>query len=133
MKKLLSLIAILPAFFLASVPAYSQTKVLLTWTNGNTGASALPACPASNPTSCVSGFTLTMDGTQVAGPSTLGPTAVTFTQTPLPAVGNHTYTLCANGFDAFGAAITSSTVTATVNIAAPVTLAPPSGFKAVAQ
>jgi len=130
MKK--SLLAILLTVFLVSA-AHAQTKVVLTWTSGNTGSSALPTCPATNPTSCVTGFTLTMDGTQVAGPSSIGPTATTYTQTPLPAVGNHAYSLCMNGFDAVGAAIVSSSATATVNVAAPVTLNPPTGFKVVLQ
>lgn len=120
-------------FLLLALPAQAQSKVVLSWVSGNTGSSALPTCPATSPASCVSGFTITMDGTQIAGPSALGPTATTFTQTPLPAVGSHTYSLVENGFDASGKAITSTAVTASLSIAAPVTLNAPTGFSAKAQ
>lgn len=118
---------------LCPVAAMAQTKVVFAWTNGNTGTNVLPVCPATNPTSCVSGYRLSMDGTQVAGESNIGPTLTTYTQTPLPAVGNHSYSLVMVGFDATGTAIASSAATTTVNVAAPVTINPPSGFKATAQ
>jgi hypothetical protein len=111
-----------------SVPAMAQSKVVLTWTSGNTGASALPNCPATSPTSCAKGFILSMDGTVIASESTLGINATTYTQTPLPAVGNHTYSLVMTGFDAVGAAIQSTPATATVNVPAPVVLNAPTGF-----
>ena len=69
-----------------------------------------------------------MDGTQIAGESNIGPAATTYTQTPLPAVGSHNYSLLMVGFDALGAAIASSPATATVNVPAPVTINPPTGF-----
>lgn len=117
-------------FLLLAIPgvALAQSKVVLTWANGNTGASALPACPATNPISCVSGFRLSMDGTQIAGESAIGPTVTTYTQTPLPAPGSHSYSLIMVGFDAVGSAIASSAATGTVNVPAPVTLNPPTGF-----
>lgn len=127
MKYLALLLLALPAV------AQAQSKVILSWVSGNTGSSALPTCPATSPASCVSGFSITMDGTQIAGPSALGPTATTFTQTPLPSVGNHTYSLVENGFDAGGKAIASTAVTASANVPAPVTLNAPTGFKVVLQ
>lgn len=119
--------------FLFAIPAMAQSKIVLTWTSGNTGANALPACPATSPTSCAKGFVLSMDGTVIASESVLGVSATSFTQTPLPVAGNHNYSLIMTGFDAVGNAIQSTPATATVNVPVPVTLNPPAGFKATLQ
>lgn len=126
----------LSLLFLAfTLPAMAQThEITFTWTNGNTGTSALPACTSTVTTSCVSGFTLTMDSaTVVAGPTAIGPALATYTQTPAPAIGTHAYSLVMNGFDGLGNAITSSAATTSVVVPAPVTINPPTGFKAVIQ
>lgn len=121
--------------FLFAIPAMAQTAIVFTWTNGNTGSSAYPACTSTVTKSCVTGFTLMMDGsTTVAGPSSIGPTLTTYTQTPLPAVGTHSYVLTMNGFDGVGNAIVSvGSNMVSVTVPAPVTLNPPTGFKAVIQ
>lgn len=120
--------------FLFAIPAMAQSTIVFTWVNGNTGSSAYPACTSTVTKSCVTGFTLTMDGsTTVAGPSSIGPTVTTYTQTPLPAVGTHAYSLVMNGFDGLGNAIVSGAATVSVIIPAPVTLNPPTGFKATIQ
>src|SRR6201996_8357020 len=99
------------------IPAFGQSKIVFTWTSGNVGSIALPACSSTVTTSCVTGYTLTMDSTTtVAGPSSIGPTLTTFTQTPLPAVGSHSYSLVMNGFDAVGNAIVSGAATTTVTV-----------------
>jgi hypothetical protein len=108
--------------------ATAQTKVVLTWTSGNTGTNALPVCPSTSPTSCVTGFTLSMDGTLVAGPTAIGPTVTTYTQTPLPAPGSHAYAIVMNGFDAVGNAVQSAAATTTVTVPAAVTIPEPTGF-----
>lgn len=128
MKKRILQLLLLFGMTMVVGAATAQSKVVLTWTSGNTGSNALPACPATSPTSCVTGYTLSMDGTQVAGPSSIGPTATTYTQTPLPAPGSHSYSLVMNGFDALGAAIQSAAATATVTVPAPVTIPAPTGF-----
>lgn len=120
-------------FLIFTIPAMAQSKVVLNWTSGNTGTSALPACPATSPASCAKGFVLSMDGTVIASESTLGINATTFTQSPLPTVGSHSYSIIMTGFDALGAAIASSPATATVNVPAPVTLNPPTGFSVKLQ
>jgi hypothetical protein len=130
MKRLLQL-ALLGGMMLVVGAATAQTKVVLTWTSGNTGASALPACPATSPTSCVTGYTLSMDGTQVAGPTAIGPAATTYTQTPLPTPGTHAYSLVMNGFDGVGSPTQSAAATASVNVPAPVNIPAPTGFTVV--
>jgi hypothetical protein len=132
MKRILQL-GILFATMMAFGAAVAQTSIVFTWTNGNTGSTALPVCPATSPKACASGFTLSMDGTQIAGPSSIGPTVTTYTQTPLPAVGSHSYSIVMNGFDATGAAIQSTAATATVNVPAPVVIPPPTGLKVTLQ
>src|SRR5438445_11175342 len=107
MKAALKLV-LLFGMAMAAGAAFGQTKVTFTWTNGNTGAGALPACTGSSPTSCVSGYRMSMDGTQIAGESNIGPNATTYTQTPLPAAGTHAYSLIMVGFDAVGGAIQST-------------------------
>ncbi len=131
MKRKLIQIAILGMTMMAFGAAIAQSKVVLTWTSGNTGSNALPACPATAPKSCVSGYRLSMDGNQLAAESNIGPTSTTYTQTPLPSPGSHAYSLIMVGFDALGAAISSTPATATVNVPAPVTIPVPAGFTVV--
>src|ERR1700761_4235057 len=98
MKRILQL-ALLGGMMLLVGAATAQTKVVLTWTSGNTGTNALPVCPATSPTACVSGYRMSRDGTQIAGESVIGPTLTTYTDTPLPSPGSHTYSLIMVGFD----------------------------------
>jgi len=122
---------ILLLLMLFSSVAVAQTKVVLTWTTGNTGSKKLPACTVSAPKHCVYGFTLKMDGVQIAGPAKLGVLATTFTQTPLPAKGTHTYSLVMNGYDVVGNALASKADVTTVNVPTITVIPQPTSIKAV--
>ena len=111
--------------------AHAQSAVQFNWTgDGNTG---MPACPATTPKSCVSGYTLT-DITVATAPvvlsSAIAETALTYTESPLPSVGSHTWSLVVNGYDQSGNAISSAPVTVTATVPS-ITLNPPTGFTAV--
>ena len=127
MRRILQL-ALLFGWALMVGSAAAQTQVNFTWTSGNTGSTALPACPSSAPKACVSGYRLSMDGTQIAGETAIGPLETSYSQTPLPAPGSHSYSLIMVGFDALGNAIQSGAATATVTVPAVVTIPAPTGF-----
>lgn len=117
---------ILAFTFLTSL---AQTgSVNFTW-NGN-GNPNLPACSASVTSACLTTFTLS-DITNASAPvvvsSAIASTATTYSLTPLPAVGSHTYSLIISGKDQSGGAISSTPVTTTVVVPG-ITLNPPTGF-----
>lgn len=126
MKRVLQLGLLLGMMLLVGA-ATAQSTVVFTWQSGNTGTSALPVCPSTTPASCVSGYRLSMDGTQIAGESVIGPAAVTYTQSTLPANGVHSYSLVMVGFDGTGTAAKSSAATAIVCVG-PCTIKAPAGF-----
>ena len=131
MKKLLLLFAFLAApAFAQSAPANSMT---FSWP-AQTFSGFATTCPASKPTLCIAGWTLTdttnaSAPTVIAGPSSLSATATSYLLTTLPTTGTHTYSLGANGYDQSGNAITSNTLTGsatvpsvTITITGPVTV-----------
>jgi hypothetical protein len=107
----------------------SRAQVVFTWSG--TGNPSLSACSDTVKTSCISGFTLT-DITTSSAPvvisSAIAESATTYTLSPLPAVGSHTWSLVVNGFDQSGNAIASSPATVTATVPA-ITLNPPTGFQ----
>ena len=88
----------------------------------------MPACSCTVTTSCLTDFTLS-DITNASSPivlsSTIPESALTYTESPLPSVGTHTYSLVISGKDQSGNSISSPAVTTTVNVPS-ITLAPPS-------
>jgi hypothetical protein len=79
----------------------------------------VPACSGTN-ANCYSGFTLTRTDVTpnvvLATPTTLGPTALSYTYAPggnLP-YANYAFSLVANGYNSSGGALTSAADTVTV-------------------
>jgi hypothetical protein len=118
-------------FLLFSGIASAQTKVVLTWVSGNVGTVKLPTCSLSTPKHCVYGFTLKMDGIQIAGPAKLGVLATTYVQTPLPVKGTHTYSLVMNGYDFVGNPLVSKVDVTTVSVPSITVIPKPTSIKAV--
>lgn len=116
---------------LMAMAAFGQSTVQFTWTG--TGNPNVPACSSTVKTACLSGYTLT-DVTTAASPvvisSTIAETALTYSESPLPSVGSHTWNLVVNGFDQSGNAISSAPATVTLSVPA-ITLNPPTGFTGV--
>jgi hypothetical protein len=141
MKKLL-----LPLVLaLCCLPLHSQLKARAVTPQATTPTSIAfnwqytanaPTC-GSTLANCYSGFTLTRTdvtpNVTIATPSTLGPTALSYTWTPatLP-VGTLTFSLVANGYNTSGGALTSAPATASVTNGL-TTLNPPTGLTGVAQ
>ena len=120
------------AMMLSSSAAFAQAgSVIFTWSgDGNT---SLPGCSATVTTACLTTFTLsdtTVAATPVVISSTIPYNVLTYTLTPLPAVGAHTYSLMISGKDQSGNAISSTPITTTVTVPSLV-LSPPTGFQAV--
>jgi hypothetical protein len=114
--------------FLFAVPAFAQSSVVFTWGNGNP---SIADCSATVTSSCLVGYTLT-DTTFSPGSvisSAILATALTYTESPLPSVGSHTYSLVATGKDQSGNPVSSTPATVTVAVPS-ITLLPPSGFTA---
>lgn len=120
------------ALLLFSSSAFAQSPgIVFTWSsNGNPG---VPACSTTVTTSCLTTFTITdTTSAPVVISSTIPSTVLTYTLTPEPAPGAHTYSLALSGKDQTGKAISSSTVSTTVTVPVPpFTLNPPTGFTAV--
>jgi hypothetical protein len=113
---------------LLSSPVFAQSGEVFTWVNGNP---TLPDCSATVTSSCLTGYILT-DATVSPGTvinSTIPATALTYTETPLPGVGSHTYSLVATGKDQSGNSASSVPVTVIVTVPS-ITLNPPTGFTA---
>jgi hypothetical protein len=118
-------------FLLFSSIAVAQRTVVLTWKSGNVGTAKLPTCSLSTPKRCVYGFTLKMDGIQIAGPAKLGVLATTYTQTTLPAKGTHTYSLVMNGYDVVGNALNSKPDITTIIVPAKTVIPTATSLRAV--
>lgn len=114
---------------LLASPALAQTSgVTFNWaTDGNPG---VPVCSATVTTSCKSNLALS-DITSLSSPvvinNDIADTLLTYSLTPLPSVGPHTYSLIVVGKDQSGNQIVSPAATATVTVPA-ITLNPPTGF-----
>jgi hypothetical protein len=124
MKKIL-----LVALLAVGIPAFGQTEVQLSWVSGNPG---VPSCPATSPSACVSGYTISLitnPDAPVVLSSTISPTATSYTYTvpPLTAAGNEIFGIVANAYNSAGTAVTSSQATTTVSVPA-VPPNPPTGF-----
>jgi hypothetical protein len=83
---------------LAAAPAFAQSysKVVFTWT---AGSPLWPACSGTVTTSCTVGQTITditVPATPVVISSTISATALTYTETPFPSPGVHTWSLVVN-------------------------------------
>ena len=118
-------------FLLITCSAGAQKTVVLTWKTGNVGTAKLPTCSQNTPKGCVYGFTLKMDGIQIAGPAKLGVLATTYTQTTLPAKGTHTYSLVMNGYDIVGNALNSKPDITTVVVPTKTVVPAATSLKAV--
>ena len=94
----------------------NQSGVIFTWTG--TGNPALPSCSSTVTASCLTGYTLTdtTGSTPVVISSTIPANALTYTETPLPSVGAHTWSLVVNGKDQSGNSISSNPVTLTLTV-----------------
>ena len=124
-------IACFPAFAVAP-----QGTAFTTLTVGWSYVPNAPACPATSPTNCISGFnvTITQSGTTVfsatagTGTGQLSPTATSAAWTPAAGVAYGTYiaTVTAVGYDANGVALSSTPATGTLT-AGLTTLNPPTG------
>src|ERR1700689_1566614 len=101
MRRLLLLIALA----LTSSAALAQRSVQFTWAPGSNPGWT----PCTSGTYCLTGFTLyeITTGTPVLMAHTLQ-TTTTYTLTPLPSKGSHSYELVQDGIDGAGAAVQSS-------------------------
>lgn len=122
---------ILSLLFLASSAFAQTTGIIFNWTgNGNAG---VPTCSSTVTSSCLTTFTLT-DTTTTTSPVVLSsailPSALTYTLSPLPPTGTHTYSLMINGLDSSGLPVSSPTISTSVLIPA-FTLNPPTGFTGI--
>lgn len=115
-------------------PAYAQTSIVFTWgTNPSDGDRWLP-CSKSVKKMCRAGYTLT-DVTATSAPivitSSIPKDSYTYSLTPLPSPGLHTYNIVVNAKGAVGKALYSDPSTVTVDV--PYMFSnPPSGFRAIA-
>jgi hypothetical protein len=119
---------LLPILLLLSGLAGAQSfhQINVTWTNPNSAsANGWPNCVfTSGPQNmCVEGFTLSEGSTVIATTCTatvttgcLSALATSFIITPLPAAGNHTYSLVANGLNQTGGPAPSTAATVTVGV-----------------
>ncbi len=112
------------------IGALSQS-VQFSWTgNGNT---TLAACSPTVTTFCLVGYQLS-DITTPTAPviisSTIALGATSYSLTPLPSIGSHTWGLYVLGKDQAGNAIISAPETVTATVPA-ITLNPPTGLTAV--
>ena len=95
------------------------TQLIFSWVpnpaNATNGWNA--SCSATVKTSCVSGYWL-LETTNPANPFIAGIPAYakTYTLTPLPSPGVHTYALQANGINAQGAMVHSTKALVTVTV-----------------
>jgi hypothetical protein len=125
MKQLLLAIAL---FFAPILQAQNAGSITFTWTGD--GNPTWPACSTTVTTSCLTDFTLSdITNAPVVISSTIPESVLTYTLSPLPAVGSHTYSLFISGKDQSGNAVSSSPVTTTVAVPS-LTLSPPTGFSA---
>lgn len=125
MRKLLAILILA----LSPFASFAQTgSVNFTWSgNGNPN---LPACSGTVTNTCLTTFTIadiTTASTPVVISSAIASTATSYTLTPLPTVGSHTYSLIISGKDQSGNSISSTPVTTTVVVPG-ITLNPPTGF-----
>jgi hypothetical protein len=124
---------LLAALFALGTVAHAQTKIVMTWTNPNTG---IAVCSAAVTSACINNQVLT-DTTVANSPvvvsSTIAPTAATYTIATLPAAGSRTYSLVQNFLDFAGKAQTTAAATTTVTVPAPFVVNPPTGFTGVVQ
>lgn len=123
--KMLKLISLL---LLAAAPAFAQSGVTFNWASD--GNPSIPLCSTTVTTSCKSNLVLS-DITSLSSPvvvnNDIADTLLTYTLTPLPTVGAHTYSLYVVGKDQSGNEIMGTPATATVTVPA-ITLNPPTGF-----
>ncbi len=128
MKKLILALELACGYLLLGlIAAQAQaapTKVVLSWTDSTT-----PVCTSAAPNSCLTGYGVSEGATVLS--SNIAASATSYTITPLPSPGSHTYTLVAVGRDQNGATVVSTPVTASVVV--PFALAAPSGFSAATQ
>jgi hypothetical protein len=114
--------------------AHAQSKVVLTWANSNTGIAKCSTILTS-PSAC--------DGTQVVGEtvngistpisSTVDPYATSYTISPLPLDGVHTYYVLQNFLDFSGVAQTTATATTTATVKRFQAPSAPSNLQAIQQ
>jgi hypothetical protein len=121
--------------FAVTLAAQAQTKIVFTW--GNPSAT-VPKCSTipTNPSMCMIGQTMT-ETTNPATPIPINQAidayATTYTITPLPTKGDHTYSLVSNFLDFSGKPAVTPVVTTTVTVPAPFVVAPPTGFSGTIQ
>jgi hypothetical protein len=124
---------IVAIIFALGTVAHAQTKIVMTWTNPNTG---IAVCSATVTSACINNQVLT-DTTVASSPvvvsSTIAPAAATYTITTLPAAGSRTYSLVQNFLDFAGAKQVTQAATTTVTVPAPFIVNPPTGFTGVVQ
>jgi hypothetical protein len=115
-------------------PACAQTSLVFTWGSNPSNAGNWPPCSKSVKKMCRTGYTLT-DVTATSAPvvvtSTIAQDSTTYTITPLPSAGLHTYNLVVNAKNSMRKAIHSDPATVTVAVPSMFSIAP-AGFKAMA-
>jgi hypothetical protein len=129
MKTILSLV------YLVAAPLWAQSSIVFTWGHSPSNAKVWPACSKSVTTMCQTGYTLkdvTIASAPVVISAAITGSALTYTLTPLPAVGTHIYDLFINARGSRGEGVQSAPATVAVSVPS-MTFSPPTGFEAKAS